>query len=77
MIVLSIIPIHSVYGQTFSVEPVAHLKAGDFGFGCPIDISNDGSILAVAMKDESNNIIISVIDMDDFEILNSINIQEH
>jgi len=74
MIVLSIIPIHSVYGQTFSVEPVAHLKAGDFGFGCPIDISNDGSILAVAMKDESNNIIISVIDMDDFEILNSMNI---
>jgi len=58
MIVLSIFPTSSVNGQTFSVEPVAHLKAGDFGFDCPIDISNDGSTLAVAMKDESSNIYI-------------------
>jgi WD40 repeat protein len=74
MIVLSIFPLSSVYGQTFSVEPVAHLKTGDFGFNCPIDISNDGSTLAVAMKDESSNVYISIINMSRFEILGSLEI---
>jgi WD40 repeat protein len=74
MILLTFFPTSKAYGETISIEPVAHLKAGDFGFGCPIDISKDGSTLAVAMDDESNNIIVSVIDMDDFKILNSMNI---
>ncbi len=74
MIVLSIFPTSSVNGQTFSVEPVAHLKAGDFGFGCPIDISNDGSTLAVAMKDESSEIDVTIINMSRFEKLGSMEI---
>lgn len=74
MIVLSILPISSVYGQTFSVEPVAHLKTGDFGFNCPIDISNDGSTLAVAMIDESSDIDVTIINMSRFEILGSMEI---
>jgi len=74
MIVLSIFPIYDVYGQTFSVEPVAHLKAGDFGFNCPIDISNDGSTLAVAMKDESSDIDVTIINMSRFKILGSLEI---
>lgn len=74
MILLTFFPTFKAYGDTISIEPVAHLKAGDFGFGCPIDISDDGKTLAVAMEDESYDIIISVIDMDDFKILNSMNI---
>lgn len=72
MIILSIFPISDVNGQTFSVEPVAHLKVGDFAHNCPIDISEDGSTLAVAMKDDSSNIVVTIINISRFEILGSI-----
>ncbi len=73
-VLLAFIPLSETFAQNFSVEPVAHLKLGDFGFGAPIDISDDGSTLAVAMPDENMNVFVTIVNMSRFEILSSVQV---
>jgi WD40 repeat protein len=73
-LLLSIFSIQPIFAQTVTIEPVGHLKTGDFASGCPIDISDDGETLAVAMDDGSDNIRLSIVDMEDFELINFTNV---
>jgi WD40 repeat protein len=70
MIFLSISLFSGINGQTITIEPIGHLKTGDFASGCPIDISDDGETLAVAMDGGSSEIRLTIVDMEDFEIIN-------
>jgi hypothetical protein len=69
-----ILNLSNVQGQFIDIEPIDHQNAGEFASGCPIDVSDDGETLAVVMDDEDSNTIVSIINMEDFEIIGTLDL---